>query len=155
MRKPWVIGLIAGAIGGAVNIVVTTLMGICGPLWSLAVGAIAGYLAGRFAGAVSKRTAIEAGATAGGVAGLLLALGQIVGAVGAILIMSTLSPGAPVFGGTVPDLANATPAELIGVAIGGLGFGLCFGLLGAMLSAAAGAGMAYLARALMPEAQSV
>ena len=41
MRKPWVIGLIAGAIGALVNVVVSTLMGICGPFWSLGVGAIA------------------------------------------------------------------------------------------------------------------
>ncbi len=155
MRKPWVIGLIAGAIGALVNVVVSTLMGICGPFWSLGVGAIAGYLAGRAIGAVPRRAAVEAGAMAGGVAGLLLGIGQMAGAVGAVLLVTTVSPGARVFGGRVPDLATAGPAEWIGVAAGGLGVGFCFGLLGAMFSAAAGAGMAYLARALMPEAQSV
>lgn len=150
MRKPWVIGLIAGVVGGLINLFVSVLMGICGPFWALAVGAVAGYLAGRSAGIAPRRAAVEAGAVAGGISGALLLVSQIIAAVGAILLMSYTRPGAQVFGGRIPDLAHATSPELVGVAIGGLGVGFCFGLLGAILSAAAGAGMGYAAHAMQP-----
>lgn len=150
MRRPWVIGLIAGSIGGLINLFLSVMIGFCGPFWALAVGAVAGYLAGRSAGLGPQRAAVEAGAVAGGVSGAIVLISQIIAAVSAVFLVSFISPGAQIFGGRVPDLVHASSPELVGAAIGGLGVGFCFGLLGAILSAAAGAGMGYAAHAMQP-----
>jgi len=149
------IGLIVGAIGLLLNICVATFAGFCGPVLSLVAGGIAGYLATQREKPYTKKEGARAGATAGGIAGGLIILGQILGSIGALIFMQ--ASGAPTIFGEVPDLSS-DPAVQIGFYAGGVGTALCFGIVGALLAAGAGAGAGYLAtqdQPMMPPSQDI
>lgn len=134
------IGLIVGAIGAVLNICVASFVGFCGPLLALLAGAVAGYLAVQQEKPWQKNEGARAGATAGGIAGGLIIIGQIVGGMGALLIMQ--ASGTPTILGQLPDLSD--PAAQVGFYAGGIGTAVCFGIVGALLAAGAGAGTGYL-----------
>jgi hypothetical protein len=149
------IGLIVGAIGLVLNVCVAGLAGFCGPVLALIAGGIAGVLAVRQEKPLTKNEGARAGATAGGITGGLIIFGQILGGLGALLYMQ--SSGAPTIFGQVPNFSS-DPATQIGFYAGGLGTALCFGIVGALLAAGAGAGAGYLAttdQPMMPPSQNV
>ena len=135
------IGLIVGGIGLVLNICVAGFVGFCGPVLSLLAGGIAGYFATQQENPFTKNQAARVGATAGGIAGALIILGQIIGGLGALAFMQ--SSGATTPFGQLPDIAG-DPAAQVGFYAGGIGTALCFGVIGALLAAGAGAGAAYL-----------
>jgi hypothetical protein len=149
------IGLIVGVIGLVLNICVAGFLGFCGPVLSLIAGGIAGFFAVRQEKPFTKNEGTRAGATAGGIAGGLIIIGQILGGLGALLYMQ--SSGGPTIFGQVPNFSS-DPATQIGFYAGGLGTALCFGIVGALLAAGAGAGAGYLAttdQPMMPPSQNV
>ena len=148
------IGLIVGVIGLVLNICVAGFLGFCGPFLSLVAGGIAGYLAIQQEKPLTKNEGARVGATAGGIAGALIILGQIIGGIGALAYMQ--SSGMPTPFGGVPDLGD--PATSIGFYGGGIATALCFGIIGALLAAGAGAGAGYLGTSdqpMMPPSQNV
>jgi hypothetical protein len=149
------IGLIVGVIGLVLNICVAGFFGFCGPVVSLIAGGIAGLLAVRQERPLMKNEGARVGATAGGMAGALIILGQILGGIGAMAYMQ--ASGAPTILGPLPDLTS-DPATQIGFYAGGLATALCFGIVGALLAAGAGAGAGYLAttdQPTMPPSQNI
>jgi hypothetical protein len=124
-------------------------MGICGPLVSLIAGGIAGYLAIQQEKSTTKNDGAKAGAVAGGIAGGLILVGQIIGAIGALVMMQAMGTQLP-FGQVAPPLSGGDPALLMGYYIGGLGSGFCFGIFGAVLAAGAGAAAGYLGTSEQP-----
>ena len=141
------IGLIVGGIGLVLNICVAGFVGFCGPFLSLVAGGIAGYFATQQEKPFTKNEAARVGATAGGVAGALIILGQLIGGIGALAYMQ--STGAPTPFGQLPDL-SADPAAQVGFYGGGIATALCFGVIGALLAAGAGAGAGYLTTSDQP-----
>lgn len=141
------IGLIVGVIGLVLNICVAGFIGFCGPFLSLVAGGIAGFFATQQEKPLMKRDGARVGATAGGIAGALIILGQIIGGIGALVYMQTSGVQTPI--GQIPDLAG-DPATQIGFYAGGMGTALCFGVIGALLAAGAGAGAGYLATTEQP-----
>ena len=149
------IGLIVGVIGLVLNICVAGFIGFCGPLVSLIAGGLAGFLAVQQEKPVTKNEGARAGATAGGIAGGLIILGQILGGVGALVFMQT--SGASVPFGQIPS-ASGDPGTQIAFYGAGIGTALCFGIVGALLAAGAGAGAGYLATSdqpVMPPSQDI
>lgn len=136
-------GLAVGAIGLVLNACIAGLMGICGPLVSLIAGGIAGYLAIQQEKPSTKNDGAKAGAIAGGIAGALIIIGQVIGAISALVMMQAMGTQLP-FGQMAPPLSGGDPTLLIGYYGGGLGSGLCFGIFGAVLAAGAGAAAGYL-----------
>lgn len=134
------IGLIVGAIGLVLNICVSGFIGLCGPLVSLIAGGAAGFFAAQQEKLSTKNDGARAGATAGGIAGGLIIIGQLIGGIGALAYMQY--SGMQTIFGQVP--AAGDPASSIGYYLGGMGTGICFGLVGAALAAGAGAGAGYL-----------
>jgi LPXTG-motif cell wall-anchored protein len=134
-------GLIVGAVGLIINICVSAFIGLCGVLTFIIVGAVAGYLTANEEKAATRSDGLRAGAIAGLIAAGLVFVGQLIGGVGALLYYQ--STGAPTLFGELPQTGDA--AGQIGFWVGGLGFGFCAGLFGAVLSALAGAGTGYLA----------
>jgi hypothetical protein len=141
------IGLIVGVIGLVLNICVAGFVGFCGPFFSLIAGGIAGFMAARQEKPFGKNEGARAGATAGGIAGALIILGQVIGGMGALAYMQA-SGVTPPFG-QLPDLSG-DPATQIGFYAGGIGTALCFGVIGALLAAGAGAAAGYLATSDQP-----
>ncbi len=141
------IGLIVGVIGLVLNICVAGFIGFCGPFLSLVAGGIAGFFATQQEKPLTKNEGARVGATAGGIAGALIILGQIIGGIGALFYMQ--SSGTPTPFGQLPDLSS-DPATQIGFYAGGIGTAVCFGLIGALLAAGAGAGAGYLATSDQP-----
>ena len=141
------IGLIVGVIGLVLNICVAGFIGVCGPFLSLVAGGIAGFFAIRQEKPLTKNEGARVGATAGGIAGALIILGQIIGGVGALAYMQ--STGAQTPFGQIPEFSG-DPATQIGFYAGGIGTALCFGVVGALLAAGAGAGTGYLATSDQP-----
>jgi len=149
------IGLIVGVIGLVLNICVAGFLGLCGPVLSLIAGGIAGFFAVRQEKPLTKNEGARAGATAGGIAGGLIILGQLLGGLGALVYLQ--SSGIPTIFGQVPNLSG-DPAAQIGFYAGGLGTALCFGIVGALLAAGAGAGVGYLSttdQPMMPPSQNI
>jgi hypothetical protein len=140
------IGLIVGVIGLVLNICVAGFIGFCGPFLSLVAGGIAGFFATQQEKPLTKNEGARVGATAGGIAGGLIILGQIIGGVGALAYMQSTGASTPF--GQMPDLGD--PATSIGFYAGGIGTALCFGVIGALLAAGAGAGAGYLATSNQP-----
>lgn len=149
------IGLIVGVIGLVLNICVAGFVGFCGPFLSLIAGGIAGFLAAQREKPFAKNEGARAGATAGGIAGALIIIGQIIGGMGALAYMQ--ASGTPTLFGQLPDITS-DPATQIGFYAGGVGTALCFGVIGALLAAGAGAGAGYLATSdqpTIPPSQSI
>lgn len=142
------LGLIVGGIGLVLNICVSAFIGICGPIFSLAAGAAAGFLAAQQEKLGIKSEGARAGATAGGIAGGLMIIGQLIGGVGALAYMQV--SGTNTIFGQIPS----DPSALVGYYAGGIGTGICFGLIGAALAAGAGAGAGYLATQEQPSASA-
>mgnify|MGYP003574954575 CR=1 FL=1 len=143
------IGLIVGVIGLVLNICVAGFIGFCGPVLSLVAGGIAGYFATQQEKPFTKNQAARVGATAGGIAGGLIILGQLIGGIGALAYMQ--ASGAPTPFGQLPDF-SADPAAQAGFYAGGIGTALCFGVIGALLAAGAGALAGYLTTSDQPSA---
>ena len=141
------IGLIVGVIGLVLNICVAGFLGFCGPFLSLVAGGIAGFFATQQEKPFTKNEGARVGATAGGIAGALIILGQILGGLGALVYMQ--SSGAQLPFGQLPD-PSSDPAMQIGYYAGGIGTAVCFGLIGALLAAGAGAAAGYLATSDQP-----
>jgi len=149
------IGLIVGVIGLVLNICVAGFIGFCGPFLSLIAGGIAGFFAIQQEKPATKNEGARAGATAGGIAGGLIILGQILGGIAALVYMQ--SSGVPSPFGQVPNLSS-DPAAQISFYAAGLGTALCFGIVGALLAAGAGAGAGYLATSeqpMMPPSENI
>jgi hypothetical protein len=123
------------------------LAGFCGPVLSLVAGGIAGYLATQREKPLTKNDGARVGATAGGIAGGLIILGQILGGIGALAYMQ-YSGTPPPFG----ELPAGDPTTQVAFYAGGVGTALCFGIVGALLSAGAGAGAGYLTTSEQPVA---
>jgi len=145
------LGLIVGAIGLVLNICVAGFIGFCGPLVSLIAGGAAGFFAAQQEKLGTKGEGARAGATAGGIAGGLIILGQIIGGLGALAFVQY--SGAPVPFGQVPDASSPASFNLI-YYLTGAGTAFCFGLVGALLAAGAGAGAGYFATQEQPTASS-
>ena len=151
MKPRTKIGLIVGIIGLVLNVCVAGFVGICGPVLSLIAGAVAGFFAAQQEKPPTRNDGARAGATAGGIAGGLIILGQIVGGIIALFYMQSTGLRS-MFGQQLPDLASG-PAAQIPFYVGGLASALCFGIVGALLAAGAGAGAGYLGtreRAMVP-----
>ena len=135
------IGLLVGFIGLVLNICVAGFLGFCGPVVSLVAGGIAGFFAAQQERLLTKNEGARAGATAGGLAGGLIILGQIIGGMASLYYMQ--STGMPNIFGQLSDLAG-DPGAQFGFYAGGFGAACCFGVVGALLAAGAGAGAGYL-----------
>ncbi len=134
-------GLIIGVIGLVLNACVSTAFGICGPIMSLIAGAVSGFLTAQQVKAATKSDGARAGVIAGLVTGALVFVGQLIGAIGALVLIQNTGMNLP-FGHVPVPAAGAS--EQIVYYLGGLGTGACFGVVGIALSALAGAGAAYL-----------
>ena len=134
-------GLTAGAIGLVLNICVSGAIGLCGPFVSLIAGGAAGFLAAQQEKLPTKGDGAKAGATAGGIAGALVIIGQVIGGIGALAFMQANDTQLPF--GSVPS--SGDPTEMLVFYASGIGTGLCFGIVGAILAAGAGAGAGYMA----------
>ncbi|HSB00710.1 MAG TPA: hypothetical protein VLE49_08675, partial [Anaerolineales bacterium] len=119
---------------------VAGFIGFCGPFLSLIAGGIAGYFAAQQEKPAARNEGARIGATAGGIAGGLIILGQILGGVGALAFMQTT--GAQVPFGQVPSVSS-DPATQVTFYGAGIFTALCFGIVGALLAAGAGALIAY------------
>lgn len=120
-------GLIVGGVGLIPTIIVAALLGICGPVLALIAGAVAGLLANRQEGGGAKT-----GAVSGLLAGALILVGQLLG--GIIALVYVQGVGIAQQMGVMPDAASQA-----GYWVGGLGAGICFGLIDIALAAGAGA----------------
>lgn len=134
-------GLIVGAIGLPVNIVVSALLGLCGPVVALIAGAVAGVIAAGKGAAASRSDATRNGALAAALAGLLTEMGQLIGGVGLMVVARSLQWDLPF--GAIPG-AGAPAEAVAGYWLGGILASGCFGLLGLLLAIGAGALAAYL-----------
>ena len=135
------IGLLVGVIGLVLNVCVSGAVGLCGPAVSLVGGALAGYFTARQEKPAAKNAGAKAGAISGAIAGALILIGQVIGAVAALAIMQYSKMSLPF--GTLPS-ASADAATQITFYGAGIGTGLCFGVIGIVLAALAGAGAGYL-----------
>jgi hypothetical protein len=133
-------GLVIGLVGLALNVCVAGFVGFCGPLVSLLAGGLAGFLAAQQEKLATKSEGAKAGAISGGIAGGLIIIGQVIGGIAALAIMQ--STGTEIPFGTIPDASD--PAGMVAFYGGGIGTGLCFGIIGALLAAGAGAGTGYM-----------
>ena len=149
------IGLIVGVIGLVLNICVAGFIGFCGPVLSLIAGGVAGFLTAQREKPLTKNECERAGATAGGIAGGLIILGQVIGGIGALFFMQARGMQLPF--GQIPS-ASSDPSTQIAFYLGGTGTALCFGIIGALLAAGAGAGAGYLAtteQAVVPPPENI
>jgi len=133
-------GLITGAIGLVINVCISAAIGLCGPFVALLAGAAAGFFTAQAEKPPSKNDGARSGAIAGAIAGGLTLLGQLVGVV--IILFLTLSTGIEPIIGTLPESSDMAGQAFFWIA--GIGVGLCFGMVGVLLSALAGAGTGYL-----------
>lgn len=141
------IGLLVGVVGLVLNICVSAAIGLCGPAVSLLAGAVAGFFAARQEKPATKGEGAKVGAFSGAVAGAIVLVGQVIGAVGALAVMQ--ATGAQLPFGQIPS-ASADASQQIIFYVSGLATGICFGLIGAVLAALAGAGTGYLGTPEMP-----
>lgn len=135
-RVRW--GLIVGAGVLLLNVGVSLALGCCGPLVSLIGGALAAFLAVRDEGISVRKEASSVGAIAGVVAGGVGFVGQMIGGLIALAIGASNPQYLEMFG------MQGTGSEMAGYWAGGIGAGVCFGLIGVGLAAGAGALTAYL-----------
>jgi hypothetical protein len=142
MQPKFKAGLIVGAIGFFLNACISIVLGICGPFVSLVAGAVAGFFAARQGAPVSKGEGAKDGAVAGAVAGAFTLLAQVLASVAVLVFYQVSSVPLP-FVGSAPSASDGGAAQF-GYYVGGLGAGICFGLVGIVLAALAGAGAGYL-----------
>jgi hypothetical protein len=135
------IGLIAGIIGLVLNACVATLVGLCGPAVALLAGAVAGFLTAQQEKPSSKTEGARAGAVAGAITGGLVIVGQIIGGIGALALIQF--SGIRIRFGSVPTPADGVSSQVI-YYLSGMATAFCFGIVGALLAAGAGAGTGYL-----------
>jgi hypothetical protein len=141
-------GLAIGAVGLVLNVCVAGFIGLCGPLVSLLAGGVAGFLAAQQEKLAVKSEGAKAGAIAGGIAGGLVIIGQVIGGIGALALMQSTGTQLPF--GTIPEASD--PSGMVIFYASGIGTGLCFGIIGAILAAGAGAGTGYMATQEQPPA---
>ena len=141
-------GLIVGTVGLVVNTIASALMGLCGPLVALVVGAIAGLLAVGKVQGPTKADSAKLAAVAAVIAGLLTAVGQFIGGFAILILAQQLEWQLPF--GQVPG-ASSTAAESAGYWLGGLLAGGCFGTVGVILAVLAGAAAGYLRSTPQPQ----
>ena len=147
MRPGIRFGLIVGVVGLLVNTAISALLGLCGPLIALTAGALAGILTARAEAPPTQTDGARAGTIAGLIAGGLILIGQMIGGLLALTLIKSM--GMPsILGVATPDFSD--PVQVAGYYGSGVGVGVCLGLLGAMLSAAAGAAAAYLTTPSQP-----
>lgn len=142
MRPAIKVGLVVGVIALLVNLVVAAAFGICGPFVALVAGALAGLFSSQRQMAASRGDGLRIGVTSGAIAGAMTLVGQIVGAVGALALFQFGGLKMPF--GSVPPV-GADPSLHAIYYLTGAGTGACFGIVGLILAAAAGAGAGYLA----------
>ncbi len=142
------IGLIAGAIGLVVTLIVAMVMGICGPFVALLTGVAAGFFALQQETVADKRGGASVGAISGGVAGALILIGQIGGGLAALFLISNAEISTLM--GSAPG-PNATASEQLIYYAAGLGTGLCFGIVGIAAAALGGAAAGYVSAKPDPE----
>ena len=133
-------GLIAGIVGLVINVCVATVFGLCGPLVSLLAGAAAGFMTVRAEAIPEKNEGAREGAISGAIAGALVLIGQLIGGAASLSIIQS-SGTQSVFGIPLPSGGTNQAAYYIS----GMVVAVCFGLVGILLSAGAGAGAGYLA----------
>lgn len=134
-------GLIAGGVGLVLNICVSAGLGICGPVVALLAGAAAGYFAVQQEQIMTKEEGARVGAISGGIAGGLVFIGQMIGGLSILLLVQ--SSGTQSWIGEIPNVSASTSEQLL-YYVGGLGIGVCFGIVGVAAAAAGGAGAGYL-----------
>ena len=140
-------GLIVGAAGLFLNICISGLMGICGPFVSLLAGGVAGYLASQQEKTANKSEGGKVGAISGSISGALVSIGQLIGGVIALSFIQMSGIQSPI--GQVPSVDSA-PVEIATYYLSGLGTGVCFGLIGIVFAAGAGAAAGYLSAKEQP-----
>jgi hypothetical protein len=133
MTSPLRIGLQSGAVAFVPTVCASAFFAACGPMAAVATGAAAGFLTGKNKETL-KSEAARLGATAGAVSGVFVLVAQIIG-VTITLVLSQM-------GDTAVPLP-VDPAGQVEFYIGGLAIGFCFGGIGLLLAALAGAGVAY------------
>ena len=141
------IGLIVGFVGLVLNVCVSGFTGICGPFLSLIAGGVAGFFAAQQEKSLTKSNGAKAGAIAGGIAGGLIIIGQIIGGMAALFYIQ--STGMPSIFGQIPSASSSAAAQAT-YYLSGFGTALCFGIVGALLAAATGAGAGYLGTSEQP-----
>lgn len=134
-------GLIAGLIGFVLNLCISSAFGICGPLTGLLAGAAAGFFAAQQEKASTKGNGARLGAVAGSIAGALVLIGQLLAGIAVLILSQTLGLSLPF--GTVPNPSSEVSQQFF-YYLGGLGAGLCFGLVDVAVALLAGAGAGYL-----------
>ena len=135
-------GLIAGAIGLALNICVSAVMGICGPVVAAIAGALAGYFAAKNEHPLSKGEGAKTGAIAGAIAGGLVLIGQMLGGVAALTLLPAIYEAM--------DIPLAEVSSDPSYWVSGLLMAVCFSAVGIGLAAGAGAGAGYLGTPSQP-----
>ncbi|MBN1580427.1 MAG: hypothetical protein JXA89_06970 [Anaerolineae bacterium] len=140
MKPQTKFGLIAGVIGLVLTACVASFLGLCGPFVALFAGAVAGFLTAQQEAAPTKGDGARAGATSGLIAGAIAVVGQLIGAIGTLVLYQFLD--LPPLVGSVPSISADASQQLIYYG-SGLGTGLCFGLVGIALAALAGAAAGY------------
>jgi hypothetical protein len=135
------VGLVVGIIGLALNVCVAGAFGICGPFVSLIGGAVAGFFAGQQEKPASKSEGAKTGAIAGVITGALILVGQVLGTLGALAIVQY--SGIKLAFGAAPS-TSADLWQQVLYYVTGAGTGTCFGIIGIVLAALAGAGVSYL-----------
>ena len=143
-------GLVVGAIGLAINVCVAGFVGLCGPIVSLLAGGVAGFLAAQQEKLPTKSEGAKAGAISGAIAGALVIIGQVLGGIAALAFMQASGMQFPF--GQIPTTADSS--GMLVYYASGVGTGLCFGIIGAVLAAAVGAGAGYMATPEQPPASS-
>ena len=134
--KPYVkFGLIVGLISLFVIIPISALMGICGPFITMIAGAMAGFLTAYVGKALTRRDGAQSGAISGAISGGITLIGQLIGGVLALAYIQMT--GTPIIIGSAPG-PSAPFSELAIYYAGGMGIGLCFGIIGILVGAIAG-----------------
>ncbi|HDD24595.1 MAG TPA: hypothetical protein ENF52_04060 [Chloroflexi bacterium] len=147
-------GLIVGLIGLVLNVCVAVVFGLCGPLVAIIVGAAAGLLTVQQEKTTlaAKSDGAREGALSAGIAGALVLIGQVLGAIGALILIQ--NSNVPALWGNVP-----TPsAEVTNQAmyyLGGMATGVCFGLVDVVLSVLTGALAGYLGTPIQPVSPTI
>ncbi len=135
-------GLVVGGVGLVLNICASFMLGCLGLLVAMTAGAVAGFAAVRQEHPPAQNEGARAGVVAGLIAGALVSAGQIIGGILSLIFLQATDTLLPFVG--VSPSQFSTGAEQVGYYLGGLGTGLCLGLIGTGMAALAGALAGYL-----------